>query len=246
VVSGAVARAQARTAGWLYLVVIGAGIFAEFYSRASLTVRGDPAATAHNLLTHMAVYRAGLVADIAGTAAYVAITALLYLLFRPVSRTVSLTAACFSLVGCAGMCADMFAHIVPMLLLGGAPYLNAMPAPELQALVLTSLRLHSYGYLVIMVFFGCYCALLGYLVFRSGFLPRLIGILLLFAGVCDVSKSFSVILDLPIPDALGAVYSLAALIGEGSLALWLAAVGVNASAWQSRAPLALGAAATNM
>src|SRR5579862_4907418 len=104
-VSGAAARTQARIAGWLYLVVIVAGIFAEFYSRAGLTVRGDAAATTHNLLTHMVLFRAGLAADLVGTAAYVAITAILYEVLKPVSRTVSLMAACFSLVGCAGMCA---------------------------------------------------------------------------------------------------------------------------------------------
>jgi hypothetical protein len=241
VVTGAAARAQARMAGWLYLVVIAAGFFAEFYSRAALTVRGNAAATTHNILAHEMLFRAGLAADIAGTAAYVAITAILYVLFKPVSRTISLTAACFSLVGCAGMGADMLTHVAPMILLGGAPYLGAFPAGELQALVLTSLRLHAYGYLITMVFFGFYCALLGYLVFRSGFIPRLIGLLLGLAGLCDVLRSFSVILELPIPDALDTIYSLAALAGEGSLALWLAAIGLNPSAWQSRG-FAMGAA----
>jgi hypothetical protein len=240
--SGVGARMQARMAGWLYLVVIAAGGFAEFYTRAGLTVRGDAAATAHNILTHMPLYRAGLVADIAGTAAYVAITAILYLLLKPVNRALSLTAACFSLVGCAGMCAITLTHIAPLLLLGGQPYLSAIPPAELQALVLTSLRLHANGYLTIMVFFGIYCALLGILVFRSGFLPRVIGVLLAFAGVGDVAQSFSVFLAVPIPGALGTVYSMAALIGEGSLALWLAAVGVNPVRWESREnKLAMGA-----
>jgi hypothetical protein len=241
-VTGAAARAQARIAGWLYLVVIAAGFFAEFYARAALTVHGNAAATTHNILAHSMLFRAGLAADLAGTAAYVAITAILYVLLKPVDRTVSLIAACFSLVGCAGMCADMLSHIAPMLLLSGAPYLGAFPAGELQALVLTSLRLHAYGYLVVMVFFGVYCTLLGTLVFRSGFLPRLVGLLLVFGGVCDVMRSFSVILELPIPDSLDTVYSLAALAGEGSLALWLAAIGLNSSAWQSREQLAMGAA----
>jgi hypothetical protein len=230
-------------AGWLYLVVIAAGFFAEFYSRAALTVRGNAAATTHNIVAHEMLFRAGLAADLAGTAAYVAITAILYVLFKPVNRTLSLTAACFSLVGCAGMCADTLTHIAPMLLLSGSPYLDALPAGELQALVLTSLRLHSFGYLVVMVFFGIYCALLGTLVFRSGFLPRAIGVLLVFGGVCDVARSFAVILELPVPGALDAVFSLAALAGEGALALWLAAVGLNATAWQSRdGQLVLGAA----
>jgi hypothetical protein len=242
-VTGRGARAQARLAGWLYLVVIGAGFFAEFYSRAGLTVRGNPAATAQNIMAHEMVFRAGLAADIAGTAAYVAITAILYVLLRPVDRTVSLMAACFSLVGCAGMCADMLTHVAPMILLGGAPYLNAIPANELQALVLTSLRMHAFGYLIVMVFFGFYCALLGYLVFRSGFLPRLIGVLLAFAGVCDVSRSFAVILALPLPAALDTVFSIAALAGEGSLALWLAVIGLNPSAWQSRESRAVAMAA---
>src|SRR5262249_56378672 len=126
--------------------------------------------------------------------------------------------------------ANMLTHIAPMILLGGAPYLNAIPQAALQAMVLTALRLHAYGYLVIMVFFGIYCALLGVLVFRSGFLPRAVGVLLAFAGVCDVAQSFSVFLDVAIPDALGTVYSVAALAGEGSLALWLAFVGLNPTA----------------
>jgi hypothetical protein len=166
------------------------------------------------------------------------------MLFKPVNRTLSLTAACFSLVGCAGMGANMLMHIAPMILVGDAPYLKAFPAGELQALVLTALRLHGYGYLVIMVFFGVYCTLLGYLVYRSGFLPRAIGILLAFAGLCDVLQSFSVFLAVPIPDALGTVYSLAALVGEGSLAVWLAAVGLNSSVWQDHRTVQLAMGAT--
>jgi hypothetical protein len=229
-VSPADPRLKARVAGLLYVVLIGLGGFAEFFTRINLMVSGNAAATAANIEKSQTLFRLGLAADIIGTACYIAVTVILYELFKPVSRSVSLLAAFFSLAGCVVLAANLVNHVAPMLLLGGAAYQNVFTPTQLDAMALTALRLHAYGYNIAMVFFALYCLLLGYLIIRSTFFPRLIGALLVFAGLTDLSNSFSTFLDLPIP-----YIGLPALIGEGSLALWLLAVGVNVTRWNEQA-----------
>jgi hypothetical protein len=221
-------RLHARIAGFLYVIVIGAGAFAEFFARSSLMVRGDAAATAANIHNADWLFRVGLVADCLGCAAYVAITAILYYLFRPVSRTVSLMAAFFSLVGCAIMAANLVNHIAPLLLLGNDAYLHAFSPGQLQVLALTALRLHARGYALSMIFFGCYCILIGVLILRSTFMPRIIGGLMVLAGLSAITTTVGIFLAVPLPDT-----GIAGLLGEGSLALWLLIFGVSGPKWRT-------------
>ncbi len=220
-------KLQARIAGVLYLIVIVTGGFAEFFTRAQMMVHGDAAATAANVAKSMPLFRLGLVSDLVGDACYLAVTVLLYYLLKPVNRTLSLLAAVFSFTGCAVLAANLVNHIAPILLLGGAPYMSAFSPAQIQVLVMTALRLHAWSYNLAMVFFGLYCLSLGYLVFRSTFLPRLVGILLAIAGLNALSAAITTFLAIPIPD-----FGLAGLIGEGSLALWLTVMGVNEAKWK--------------
>jgi hypothetical protein len=220
-------RLHARIAGFLYVIVIGAGAFAEFFARSSLMVRGNAAATAANIHNADWLFRMGLIADCAGCAAYVAITAILYYLFKPVSRTVSLMAAFFSLTGCAIMAANLVNHIAQLLLLGNDAYLHAFTPAQLDVLALTALRLHARGYALSMIFFGCYCILIGVLILRSTFMPRIIGVLMALAGLSAIATTVGIFLAIDLPDT-----GLLGLLGEGSLALWLLLFGVNAPKWK--------------
>ena len=227
-------RLWARIAGVSYLITIVMGVFAEVFVRGALIVRDDATATAANILAHEPFYRLGLAADLVMMTSYVAVTLLFYELFRPVGRGVSLLAAFFSLVGIAVLAANSLNHLAPTVLLGGARYLSAFDTPQLQALALMSLRMHARGYSIAGVFFGIYCVLVGYLTFRSGFLPRVLGVLMAVGGLSYLTDSFAIFLAPGLAARLPDVMVLGG-IAELSLCLWLMVKGVDAPAWHERA-----------
>jgi hypothetical protein len=229
----------ARLGGWLYLLVIVTGLFAELFVRSNLIVSGDAAATAKNIMGSESLWRLGFASDLVGVAGYVAVTLILYVLLKPVNRNLSLLAAFFSLIGCAVLGTVTLGHLAPLFLLGGADYLKVFDSHQLQALALLSLKLHGYGYEVAMVFFGAYCFVLGYLIFRSGYFPRFLGVLLMVGSLgyfIDIYAAFlapSLAVG-PIPGILGGVAEL-------SLTLWLIVIGVNVPKWEEKANYLLSA-----
>jgi len=228
-------RARARIAGFLYLIVIVTGGWAQLFVRAHLIVRDDAAATAANIAAHEPLFRLGLVADLTSVAAYIGVTAALYGLLKPAGRTLSLLAAFFSLAGCAVMAANLVNHLAPLVLLGGAHYLSVFTIEQLQALSMSFLKLQAYGYVIATAFFGLYCFLLGWLIVRSTFLPRLLGALLVIGGACYLANGFTIFV-FPGYAAQLSLYLLAPPgIAEILLALWLFVIGVNASKWNEQA-----------
>ena len=221
-------------AGAFYFITIAAGVFAEVFVRGALVVRDDAAATAANILAHEPLYRLGLAADLIMLACYVAVTLLFYELFKPVRKGLSLLAAFFSLVGVAVLAVNSLNHVAPLVFLGGSHYLGAFETSQLQALALMSLRMHARGYHVAGVFFGAYCLLIGYLVFRSGFLPRILGALMAIGGLGYLVNSFAVFLSPALASRLPDVTVLGG-IAELSLCLWLTVTGVDALKWEERA-----------
>ncbi len=228
-------RLMARIAGLLYLIEI-AGHGYGMFVLSSLVVRGNAAATAANILASEPLFRLGFAANFIAIAAYVGVTALLYVLLKPVNRTLSLFAAFFSLTGCIVFAANLVNHLSPLLLLEHAHYLAVFRTDQLQALALTSLRFYNQGFNISMVFFGFYCLSIGTLIFRSTFLPRILGPLLMIAGLGYLINSFAAFLSpgfatpLPFPGLLAP-----GIVAEGSLMLWLIVVGVNATKWKAQA-----------
>jgi Domain of unknown function (DUF4386) len=225
----------ARTAGLFYVVTILAGLFAEIFVRGKLIVAGDAAATAHNILASETLFRLGFAADLVGGAAYVVVTLLLYELLKPVNRPVALLAVLFSLVGSAIGAGSTVAHIAPLLLLKGASYLNVFNTAQLQAMAYFSLKLHSQGYLVCLIFFGCYCLLLGWLIFNSTFMPRTVGVLIAISGAALLVNSFGLFVAPPIGDAVNTYVLALDGLGEIALTVWLLVMGVNSAKWEARA-----------
>ncbi len=228
-------RLEARIAGVAYLFVIAGGIFAEAFVRGALVEYGDAGATARNIIAHEGLYRAGLAADLVNIPLYTIVTAILYLLFKPVSRTLSLVAAMFSVVGIAIGSTVMLFHYAPLPLLRDPSYVNAFRGGDNHALALLFIHLHGMGYDVSLVCFGCYCLLIGYLIVRSTFLPGLIGLLMAFAGAGYLTSTFARVLAVPLPEWMSAYVLLPGLVGEGALTLWLIVFGVNAARWQEQA-----------
>ena len=221
-------------AGGFYLITIAAGVFAEVFVRGALVVRDDAAATAANILAHESLYRFGLAADLVMLACYTVVTLLFYEVFKPAGRSLSLLAALFSLLGIAVLAVNSLNHLAPLVFLGGAHYLGAFETNQLQALALASLRMHARGYSIAGVFFGIYCVMIGRLVFRSGFLPQILGALMALGGLGYLTGSFAGFLSPALAARLPDVTVLGG-IAELSLCLWLLAAGVNASKWEEKA-----------
>ena len=223
----------ARVAGFFYVLTFVTGGLTVFRDR--LVVATDAAATAANFRAHEAVVEWGFAADVAVIAFYVVVTALFYELFRPVNRSVSLVAALFSLMGCAIQAFVSLFHLAPLVVLGGGQYLRGFDAEQLQGLAFLFLKLHAPAYSIGLVFFGAYCVLIGCLVLRSTFLPRILGALMMLGGLSWMTFLLPSLARSVYP------YNLApGVLGEGALTLWLLVMGVNVQRWKERAALERG------
>jgi len=227
-------RAQARTAGGLWWLCIVAGIVG-FVAGAPLIVTNDAAATAANILAKESLFRLGFVADLISGLSYVGVTAFIYYLLKPVSRSLSLVGAFFGLAGVAIGGASWVIHLTPLLLLHGDAYLTAFTTSQLQAMSLAALTLQMQVFPIGMVFFGIQCISIGYLVARSIFLPCILGVLLAVGGTCYVIVSFASFLAPSFGPHLVPFLMPIALIGEGVLGGWLLVKGVDVQSWNEQA-----------
>jgi hypothetical protein len=221
-------RRLARMAGALYLINILGGAFAITIVPAMLVVQGNPAATAHNLQTHELLYRSGLAAHLVVTTTNVPLAVIFYELFKVVNRRLALLDACFILVATAIEAAGLLNQFTPLVLLGNGPYTSALSPSQLQALASLPGDLASSDYTIHTVFFGLDILVFAYLVLRSTFLPRTLGVLLAIDALAYLIYSFTDILAPEIAANLVPWIQLPALIGEGSLCVWLLAVGLDA------------------
>jgi hypothetical protein len=225
-------RAQARIAGAVYLATGTAAVIGEMFVRGKLIVRGDPAATAANILSHATLWRAGGVADLFAAAGDATLALLFFVLFAGVSRPISLLAAFFRLIHVAVLATITLLHFAPLAYLSTAAPLIGMSTAQLQAQAFASLRLHAIGYNIALFFFGFTCIALGFLISRSSFLPRLIGVWLAIAGAAYVVNSALHFLA----PAYGAQFFRYVLVpcglGELVLMVWLLVFGLNEERWR--------------
>jgi hypothetical protein len=224
----------ARIAGLLYLVVIVGGIFAEFVVREGAIVAGDPAQTASNILGSEGLFRVGFAIDLVVVSCDVALALLFFVLLRPVSESLALLAAFFRLTQAAMLAVIAVMHFAALVILSDLGYLDTVETGELDSVALALLDVRSYGYDVALVFFGISLLLVGYLVYRSGYLPRVLGVLLVIGGAGYLVDSFTSFL-VPSLDEEIAVVLVPAVVAEVSLALWLLVRGVRGGVHE-RAP----------
>jgi hypothetical protein len=225
-------RLKARIAGLCYLLMLPTGGLAMFV-RGRFVVKGDAAATAVNIMAHESWFRLAFAGDLLVVVIYLVFTALLYDLMRPVSRSLSFLAALFSLAGCVIQGLACLFELAPLVVLGREPYLGAFKVEQLQSLAYISLKLYSLAYGMALVFFACYCIVLGYLVFKSTFIPRILGVLVAVSGLAWLSFLWP-------PFATQYFrYLLVMDLGEVLLVLWLLVMGVNAERWREQADAAV-------
>lgn len=220
----------ARASGLFYLIIIVTGIFAEFFVRSGLIVTGDAAATANNIMASEELFRIGIGADMVMILSDVALALLFYVLLKRVNEALSLLAAFFRLAQAAVLGFNLLNLFFVLQLLSGDGYLTVFGADQLYAQVLLFLKAHSNGYSIGLVFFGVHCAILGYLIFKSGYFPKILGVLLIVASAGYLIDSFANFL-LPNYESYESIFLavvfVPAFIAELSLCLWLLVKGAE-------------------
>jgi hypothetical protein len=176
-------KALARSAGLLYLInLICAGI-ATVHVLPRLIVQGDAAATATNITESRWMLHLAIAGDLVALLCEVALCVLLYVLLRPVDRTLALLMTFFRLVFTAVLIANVLNLVTSLLLLTGDTHVAAFSEGERPALVMLSLDVYGYGWTVALLFFGVHILILGYLLYTSGAVPRVLGAWLAFGSL---------------------------------------------------------------
>jgi hypothetical protein len=203
----------------------------ELFNHPAMIVPGDAAATVKNIAASEALFRLSLVSDLIRQVLLMLLPLVLYKLLKPVNKTIASLMVIFSLVSVPISMLNELNHFAALLLSSSADYLRAFDTDQLQALVMFFLDLRKYGTFIPQVL-SFWVVFLGYLVFKSGFLPRILGILLMLGGLCYTGQAVVFFL-FPYFDLM--IFGLFAFIGELLFYLWLLIKGVNVEVWEKRA-----------
>ena len=235
-------QSMARLAGVLYLIIIVLGIWSDAVVRMGLTVPGAAASTAANILASQGLFRASLAADSIMALADVGLAVLLFILLKPVSHTLALGAMVFRLTQTAILGMNLLNQHSALMFLNGAGSMVGFDAEQLNTLALFFLQAHGFGYDLGLIFFGINSLLVGFLVFKSDFFPRAIGVLMGGAGVVYLTGSYLVFLAPAHAEVFAPAYVIP-VVAEVSFALWLLVKGVNKEKWaiNAQAPQVQGA-----
>jgi len=217
-------KKTARIAGALYLFFIIATAIANV-SRTKLIVFGDAIATAKNIQASAGLFRIGFLSDIFAGILFLLAAWALYVLLKPVNKHIALLFLLLNLGGVAVQCLNMLNLYSAALLLSGAKYLNVFPLDQVQALGMFFLNLHENGFMIAQFFFAAWLFPLGYLVYKSGYLPKILGIVVMvecFAWLLYPLQHFFFpgIFITYLSSAVG-------FVGEFSLTLWLLIMGAR-------------------
>lgn len=224
-------RTKGRFVGALNLFYIVAGVFAQAFVSDRLVVFRDATTTAANILANQSFYRLGLTVYLVEMAAQVATVVLFYQLLKPVSRTGAMLAASFELIGCGIKIFSRLFYLAPLLVLGsGAAYLGVFNKEQLDAIALLLLRINDNGAAIALAFFGFSTLLQGWLIYRSGFLPRWLGVIGIIGGF-----GWLTFLSPPLGMRLFLYLAVYGLIGSLVTIGWLLTVGVDEQRWRERA-----------
>lgn len=224
---------RGRILSALFLFVVVAGITAQVFISDRLVVGGDAARTAANILANTSLYRLGFTIFMVEMVAQIAVSAMFYDLMKPVNRSVARVSAILGITGCGIKTMARLFFYAPLILLGGASSLSAIEPAQLEALSLACIRVNHQGAAIGLIFFGFEGLLRGWLVFRSGFLPRFLGVLTMVAGLGWLTYLWP-----PLGSQAFMFVALFALAGTIAWTGWLFIRGVDDAKWRERAALA--------
>ncbi len=224
----------ARMAGLLYLIFIVTLVLSS-QIRSNLIVFGNAAATANNIMGSELLFRFGFVTELVSALFFLLAAWLLYVLLKPVNRNLSLLFLLLNLGGVAVECINTLNLFAALQFMSGANYLSVFQSGQLQALAMSYLNSYTSGFMIAQLFFGAWLLPLGYLVFKSGYLPKIAGILLM-VDCFGVLLWFFQFFLLPSYGVISYPSYIIGFIVEGSLSVWLLVKGVK-----DRKPISLKA-----
>jgi hypothetical protein len=227
-------QTYARITGALLAASMIFGFLGEWYI-PSRFITTDSATTAHNITSSLSLYRAGFAAYLVEAACDIALSLLFYVLLKPVHKPLALTAAFFGLVSTAMYAVAEVFYFAPTVLLSGASYMIAFSPDQLNALTMISLRLFSRVGMIFLGLYGIATMIRGYLIVRSGYLPKLIGALLMLGGAAFIAKNVTMLLT----PATSPNFLLVAMFPAGLLlTFWMIVKGVDVARWEARTAMA--------
>lgn len=220
-------KQTARLAGALYLIVVLSGLFSLMYVPQQLRVPGDPAGSVQAMIDHEMLFRSGVYAGIIGYIAFLVLPLVLYKLLSPVNKTYAVSMVAFAVVSVPISLVNMLNKFAILTLISRPDFLKGMSADQFQAQILFYKDLYGNGNMLASIFWGLWLFPFGYLVYKSGFLPKVLGVLLMF-GCFGYLFSFTGNFFLPNYDELGLSFiTIPGSLGEIGICLWLLIVGVK-------------------
>ena len=223
-------RFKARVAGVFEALEGLASAYGQVIVLGKLIISGNAATTAANIVAHQGLFWLGYVSSVFGVAFHVVWIFLFYELFKPVNKRLALLATLVGIVVCGLQALTSLLYVAPLLILKGGTALSGFTPGETQALAMVFLKLNAYAFNLDLVFFGFWCVLTGYLIFRSTFLPRILGVLLAVDGL-----GWMIYVYPPLANSLFMFIAAASALAEIPLQLWLLIVGVNSDRWNEQA-----------
>lgn len=223
-------KTKARLTGAFYLITIVAGIIAQGAISARIISSGNAATTATSILENRSLYGFGFTVYMIEMAAQITMTALFYDLLKPVNKSVALLSAVFGYVGCGIKIFARLFYLAPLLVLGGSSWFGGFSESQLESIALFLLQLNDQGAAIALLFFGFSTVLHGWLIIKSTFLPKWIGVLSLVGGI-----GWLAFLSPPLGMRLFPFIALIGILGSLATIVWLLVVGVNERNWLDRA-----------
>src|SRR5260221_5186624 len=220
----------ARIAGVLFLLSLIAGGFGEAYVPSKLIVSADPTATAANLRNFDFLYRLGFASFLIESLCDTALALILYVLLNPVNKQLSLLAAFFGLMGTATFAFAELFYFAPQLILGRT-YLNNFTPDQVNSLALLSLKFFGFAGALFTAYYGMGWIVRSYLIFRSSYLPRFLGVLMAIGGIGFVVRDFLLILT---PTYAAEVLLMLMFPGGLIMTIWFLLKGVNVEKWNAK------------
>ncbi|MFV2061741.1 MAG: DUF4386 domain-containing protein [Gammaproteobacteria bacterium] len=221
----------ARIAGLLYVLLIPLGVFGIMYIPSTLIVPGDAAATASKIIANESAFRFSIVSALLTQLVNLWLVLFLYKLLKPVNKNYAVLMVVFIMVAVPIAMVNELNNIAVLMLLSNHEYLSEFSSQQLQALVPFFLDLHESGINLAGIFWGLWLFPMGYLVYKSGFIPKLIGVLLVIACVGYLLDSFIYFI---IPN-VGFAFSEYLFFGEIAISFWLLIKGVDIAQWEKYA-----------
>jgi hypothetical protein len=229
----------------LYLAVIVFGAFSEGFVMNKLIAPGDAATTAHDIIASQGLWNLGVAADLIIPVLAVASVWISYVLLRPVSHRLILLDVFFTLVSLAVEAVSKLFLLLVLPILNSPSYLPAWSMGQLEVLANLALRSHGIAFDIALIFFGCGCLVEGYLIYKSGYFPKFIGVLMQIAGLCYLISCLAELFAPTLADLLTPAILLPPLVGELSYCLWLLIKGVDLGKWRERASIEYRSAAAD-